>query len=385
MSQSKQENRDFDRLRRTPTFRRNRLARWRAAKLGVFGAGTLGGRFAIEASLSGACVRVFDFGRGSPENRATQFVEVGVAKAESVAAKCNAVRAGSAVARCVDIRHVGVGELQSCDVLVDCTDDPTLAVPLVKISNGLKRPLLRLAVDGTGESDLGRVLCSHGGAGQACAVCTYSREDIFRHTQRTPCPGANRDLPPTLAGGPVAAVVAGYGLLQAQRLVTGNDVEHVIGREIILDMSHGQTLSIQRKRCAECLSGHQAWSLAQLSATAGQVSFADLFAEAQRRCGAGDIVLQPHGHPLCVEASCDCGRCVRVVGTRFATPPACSACQLPMHWFRQTAHARITRDVARHLQIENTPVASLGLPASGAMFTALAQRRSDSPLQLVLA
>ena len=54
------------------------------------------------------------------------------------------------------------------------------------LSNGLGVPLVRVAVDGTGTQELGRVLVSHGGAGRACQICNSAESDL-RGRGRTPC------------------------------------------------------------------------------------------------------------------------------------------------------------------------------------------------------
>ena len=67
----------------------------------------------------------------------------------------------------------GMSATECADYFVDCTDDPALAHPLALLSNGLSLPLVRLAVDGSGQRELGRVSVSHGGGGHACQLCSY--------------------------------------------------------------------------------------------------------------------------------------------------------------------------------------------------------------------
>jgi hypothetical protein len=276
-----------------------------------------------------------------------------------------------------------------CDVLVNCSDDPTLTLPLTKIANGVKRPLVRLAVDGTGETDVGRVSCSDGGNGHSCAVCTHSVLDLFRHSQRTPCPGAARnaehELAPTIAGGAIAAAIAAVGLLQLQRLVTGNDVNQVIDCEVILDLTNGQLLPLKRKRSANCLSRHQVWRLTRLPLATCETTFAGLFMLAEQRLRSRNVVLLPHAHPLCTEAICACGVRTFTVGTRFRTPPTCSDCGTRMEMFRLTALKQINRDVAIALGIDRTPLTEVGLPEQGAMLTAFDLDQTNSPWRFVLA
>ena len=122
------------------------------------------------AARSGAKVHVYDFDSGETANLGTQAVAVGEPKAESVARVCNEISPGCATAQVSDVRHVGAGEFEQFQLIVDCSDDPSLALPLTELSNGWGVPLLRLAVDGSGRLELGRVTASHGGGGHACLL-----------------------------------------------------------------------------------------------------------------------------------------------------------------------------------------------------------------------
>jgi hypothetical protein len=373
----------FARLRETSTFRDGRLGKWQEATIGIVGAGMLGLRFATEAVLSGTAVQLYDFGVGRCENQATQFVREGVPKVESAVAACDAICPGCAVGHPYDVRHAGVGELAKLNMLVDSSDDPALAIPLTRLSNGLGIPLLRLAVDGSGELEMGRVLCSHGGAGHACQMCTYAFQDLLRPTRRTPCPGQPTDKrPPTIAGGGLGAAIAGCGLLQAQRMVTGNDLGLVLDREILVDMTQWNLLAIERRRSNTCLSGHVRFEFIQIGLTADVLTPAHLFAEAQQRLGTSRLTIEPYGHALCVEATCNCGAWLEAVGTQWAPPPRCRACGGTMSWLGQTQHSHLTMANVEMMEIGDTPLSELGLPRAGAMF--VARTAGKPPLRMLL-
>lgn len=104
-------------------------------------------------------------------------------------------------------------------------------------------------------------------------MCTYDFQDLFRSTQRTPCPGQpDAERAPTIAGGALGAAIAGCGLLQAQRLVLGNDLELVVNREILVDMTRWKLLPIERRRSDTCLSGHVRWQLTRIGRSADEVT-----------------------------------------------------------------------------------------------------------------
>jgi len=364
----------LDRLWHTYTFRGDTLPLWLRARIGVIGAGVIGGRLACEIVRSGASVEIFDHGIAKTENLGTQLVtvtEVGVPKVEPIVRQCDTIATGRATGFFLDVRHVGIGTLRNLSVLIDCTDDPGLLLPLTRISNGLGVPLLRCAVDGTGQSESGRVMCSAGSEGRACQVCCYSSEQLLARLPRTPCPGAPQpDRPPTFAGITIAMMIAGLGLLQAQRLVTG-DLENVVDREILLDVNHFQLLPNRLHRSAGCLSGHIRWNLEETGLSTAEATLEDLFDFAESRfTGMGgdkaEVSLEPYAHPLNTEAGCVCGRVMQAVGSRWSPAPDCPDCGQPMQWRPARQLPRLRRSSARQLGIGSVSLDRLGLP-DGAM------------------
>ncbi|NUQ63741.1 MAG: ThiF family adenylyltransferase [Pirellulales bacterium] len=371
----------FDRVRRVHTFRRDRFARWCGAEIGVVGAGLLGSRVAIEIVRSGGRVWLCDFDYGSRENLGNQCVAAGPAKVDSVVAACDAIWPGRAEGAVADIRHVGIGVLKRLAAMLDCTDNPDLALPLTQISNGLGRPLLRCAVDGSGEHELGRVLCSDGRRGRACQICPYGLDDLLGRHRRTPCPGASQAGPaPTLAGGPIGMVIAGAAVLQAQRLVTGNDRHLVFNREILVDLDGLQILAIEHRRSDDCLSGHVRWRLDRLGLA--EATLADIFSAARQRLGRHELAIEPFGHPLSLHASCSCGEGRAAVGSLYTEPPTCGRCGRRMTWREEASLDRLSEDTAAELGVLHVPTGELGLPAHGAMFIARVPDRP--PVYLVL-
>jgi hypothetical protein len=373
----------YERICRTTAFRNGGFHRWSAATIGIVGLGLLGGRLALEIVRSGAAVWGCDPDAGSPVNLGNQLTQTGVAKVRSIIQDCNAIRPGRASGVVADIRHVGVGVLRRFQMLIDCTDDPMLALPLTAISNGLGIPLLRCAVDGSGQAEMGRVLCSHGGSEtHACQLCSYSAADLLTRRPRTPCPGQpSEGPPPTLAGGALGMAIAGIGLLQAQRLITGNDSHLVCDREIVLDLSHGRFVSVAQSRSERCLSGHIRWEVENLERLGSDATLAGVFEAARPRSLAG-ISLEPYAHPLRIAAVCDCGAGQEAFGTRWATPPQCPRCGRATSWRDDVQIDRLTPPVASELGILNIRLDELGFPDSGAMF--VLRQPGNSPIHLVL-
>lgn len=373
----------YQRLLETGTFRNDGFVRWELARLAIIGCGMLGSRLAVEAVRSGTSVRLYDFDQIEPHNNlATPATAGGDSKIDALVSACDAIRPAAASGLCADILHVGIGDLADCDLLVDCTDDPRLGFPLTMISNGLQLPLLRVAVDGTGQWEMGRVLCSDARDGGSCQMCTRSFEDLARGVDRTPCPGApTAERPPTLAGGALASTIAGIALLQAQRLVTGNDLELVRDREVIADLSHHHMMGAEVSRSADCISGHETWETADMPANACH-SLEDVFDAATGLVGRSDLSLEAYNHPFCVEARCKCGARRVALGTVWAAPPICEQCGRNMIWRTESQMAALHRGQAAHLGALQNTLAELGLPATGAMF--VARVAHQSPTRMVL-
>jgi len=378
--------RRFSRLAATRALRGAALEQVRASNVAVIGAGMLGGRLACELARSGADVLVVDPQSSAIENLGNQiYTAVGRPKAELTAVDCNAVRPGSAEALTRDIRHVGVGVLRRMNLLVDCTDDPKLEWPLTELSNGLGVPLVRAAVDGSGERDAGRVQVSHGGAGGACRVCAKSAEDLMRQPARTPCPGVAPDgTPPTLAGNAIGCTVVGITVLQILRLLGGVDREQALDSHVLIDLDAGQLLWGRERRNEKCLSGHQQWSLQPIDLDARQATFAQLLDAAGLGPPGGADCLEVYGHALCQAAHCpSCGRRSAAVGTRWAAAGDCPDCGQALRWDLISQQRRWSRDAAQRAGILQRTAVELGLPDCGAM---LVVRRPGKPAErLVLA
>lgn len=372
----------LDRLAATATLAGEALPRWCASEVALVGAGLLGSRLAREIVRSGARVLVCDLDVGRVENLGTQLVEVGEPKAAAVARACNALRPADAEppARAFvgDVRRLGPAVLARASAIVDCTDDAGLGLYLTELSNGLRVPLVRVAVDGTGERQLARVLASHGGAGHACQLCSVERDELARSRPRTPCLGAaGRDggasRPPTLAGNGIGMAAAGAALLQLQRLLGGNGGELVLDREVVLDLDGFHTLALTLPRSLDCVTGHRVWSPLPTGLSTRTAPFGRLFEIARTTLGTAEVELEPHAAPFCLERACAAGHRQHAVGTEAAPAPACPICGATTAWRPEPCWARWSAAQARHAGLLERSLASLGLPA-GALVHA---RRAD--------
>jgi hypothetical protein len=190
-------------------------------------------------------------------------------------------------------------------------------------------------------------------------------------------------------------VIAGVALLQSQRIVGRMELDQVLGREIIVDLSHGRLLTIERPRVEKCLSGHRRWELTPIGRSASDLTLGELFQEAMRRLRTERVVLEPFGHALHEEARCECGNSTAAAGTQWAAPPKCRDCRRPMHWVAETSSHCLDSNhwldrsqsapQATRRERQRTmrrTLRQLGFPERGAMIAARAIDRK--PLQMIL-
>ncbi len=300
-----------------------------------------------------------------------QHLQAGLAKAVSVQQQCDAIEPHRCEALVEDIRHVGVGVLRRADAVVDATDDASLAVSLTKTCNGLAKPLLRMAVDGSGQRQFGRVLFSHGGGGHACQTCGWSLSDLTRRARRTPCPGGGSDAPaPTRATAAIAMTVTGLALSNLLRWLAQQDAG-VLDRETFIDLDGLQLLPQRLQRSDDCLLAHNPWEIESLNRDAGQTTALDLFRHAIRRLDGPIGSLEPYNHPLWTKAACAaCRRSQPAVGGAWSPSPRCARCDGPAQWELGSELSYLTYHQASELGILRRPLAELGVPASGALFVA---------------
>lgn len=383
MPDGPQQDERFARLAATRALGDGALKRWLEAKIIVAGGGILGGAYALEAHRTGASVLAIDPERWERVNLGTQqAVEPGRFKVDTLLERAEAIEPGRMQVAAVDARHVGVGVLRDADLLVDTTDDPTLCFPFTLLSNALGLPMLRLGVDGTG-SEYGRVACSHGGEGHACAACTWDQASLGRATVRTPCPGqVQGERAPTIAGRAIGLTVVGVGLLQAQRLLGGNDADTVLDREVLIDLDGYQLMPLELTRSEACLSRHERWELEETGIDARDGTVAELFDLATTRLGTPNVELDCWFHPLLLECWCPCGHRQQAIGSRWAATPACAKCGGQTHWTTTASLPGFNVPQAQELGILERTWASLGLPERGALITAYAD--GPAPLRLLL-
>jgi hypothetical protein len=332
----------------------------------IVGCGVLGSRIADGAVRAGYSVGLCDFDTGTAANVPRQpGIAVGEPKALALAELLNELRPGTATAYVADVRALEVGILRRYRLLLDGSDDPALRRFLALVGNGLCLPVLRAALDGSGQKALGRVRVSHGGRGFSCPACHAAAPD----TWRTPCPGAPLEpaRPPTQAGIPVAMAIAGLALHVAEKVLAGR--EDVLGREIYLDLD-GATLAGTIPRDERCSVGHEPWVIEPLELQPAE-TLAGLFARLAAALGARPVVLEPFGNPLAPSTRCQACGASRVDPGFLRSPAAACDCGGRSERRPELALPALTEPAAQKLGLSGRPLAELGLHA-GALVMARA-------------
>ncbi|MGA2033607.1 MAG: ThiF family adenylyltransferase [Thermoguttaceae bacterium] len=357
--------------------------RWSQSSLLIAGAGALGTPLAFETVRAGARgVTIVDKDTiTDPLRIGAGYGGCGRSKAFALAGACEAITPGRVRALHGDLRHVGVGVFAAADLIVDATDDPNLAGYLTRISNGVGTALMRVAVDGSGRHNRGRVLISHGGGGHACQLCCWEVKHLLRSLPRTPCPGVVGGPAPTLAAHSTTTGMAGVALHYAMRLLTGD--QDVLDRETIIDLDNMQIIQQRLARAEACLSGHKRWQWEQVDARAQGCTLRAAFDLLSERLG-GEAELSDYCHPLWTAADCsNCGGVQGAVGTWWAVPPACSRCGAPTAWQLGSDLTTLALHEAEQWGVLDRTLAELGLPERGAML--IGRARGARPVRIVLA
>jgi hypothetical protein len=176
--------------------------------------------------------------------------------------------------------------------------------------------------------------------------------------------------------------IAGLALLNAQRVLTGNDDNLVYDYETHLNLTHRQLLPMKLTRSERCLSGHVRWELVPIDAAACSVTLAEMFSIASRGLFSDDVTLEPYLHPLHIQAECACGQLAMATGSQWAPPPECPRCGHSMSWRRAIQYDRVSMQLASDLGILAVPLTALGLPAQGAML--IARTANRPPVRFLL-
>lgn len=318
----------FDRFRRIAWWDQSRLA---AAKVLVVGAGALGNEILKNLALLGVgriCIVDLDRVEHSNLSRSVLYRarDEGRPKAEAAA---DAVRdlypdcRTHAVVGDV-VSGVGLGVFRWADVTLGGLDNREARLAIGRACGRVGRPW----VDGGIQEIDGYARVFAPGDGP-CYECTLGERDwqLIRH--RRSCNGLTRA---EMLGGrtpttpTISSIIAGVQCQEALKLLHG--LPTIAGRGWSFAGLTAEAFAVEYQRRPDCLSHDPLGEIIELDATGGELTAAELLAEARRVAGPAATV--DLGRDYVERLDCpSCGRsdpCFRPMGALKESDAACPAC-----------------------------------------------------------
>lgn len=340
----------------------------------IAGAGTIGARLAMALAALGVPVVLLDRGTVEAANVGLQPYErrdLGMRKTEALRRRLLAVRPELDVAcRHGDVRRLGPRVLAGCRLLVLALDSFSDRVFLAGMAAGLGLPVLDVALDGTGQTLIGRVAGFDPASGGSCLTCGWDDltwAEVSGEAGGAGCAAlaAERpEAPATLALPGLADVVAGIAAVQVARLLLGTERGRVVDRECRIDLGTGRYRETVLTRDGRCRSPHSRWVVHELDQTAEIVTIQRMLMRSEEDLGPG-VRLSAHADELVLESACPtCGRTMAAVRLRSALPPCpeCGGRPVPLSHSVRASIGRADAPISLDLTW-----ADLGLPPGGAV------------------
>jgi molybdopterin/thiamine biosynthesis adenylyltransferase len=228
--------------RNVATFGEAELMSLRRQRVGVLGAGMLGGPIAQHLGLLRIPLLLVDPGVVEPPNLGNQAfpaASLGWPKAAVRASQIEALAPEAPVeARRARLEALGLGEFARCRVLASAVDSRAARLALAERAQLLGLPWVDAALDGSGRRLLGTVTAYAGEPDAACYACRLAPRDlaaIAREGRPAGCPSwsdpGRGESPPTLSAPAFAAVVAGLAALFVLRILAGRG-EELLGSQV---------------------------------------------------------------------------------------------------------------------------------------------------------
>ena len=280
-----------------------RLRRLHGSLVAVIGTGLLGGQLLPHLAMLQVQQLLVDGGEVEPPNLGNQMFPMAALGEAKVAARAAQVAAfnPSCPVRSFHARveDLGLGVFDGVDLLLTGLDGRASRIAVRNVSQRLAIPWIDAAVDGSGERLLGTVTCyDPREPSSPCYACKYDDDAlaaIAREGRGRGCPSwRGGDAPqtaPTLTASPFGAVVAGYQMIWALRVLLGEGGA-LAGRQLQIAADGEPRVRVVELAYAErCRFDHRA--LRPL-ARAAEPTVGALVARAPAELGAEPDALQLH-------------------------------------------------------------------------------------------
>jgi molybdopterin/thiamine biosynthesis adenylyltransferase len=313
------------------------LATLRSEVVAVVGVGTLGGAILPHFAMVGVSALVVDHDSVEARNLANQHfsavTDLGEPKAAVRARQARALNPELAIeALSARVEELGFARLAGASLIVSTVDSFTSRVRLNEIAVRLGIPLLDLAVDGSGERELGLVTVYDPARGGPCLLCSTSQRELaarLHAEQPRHCPSF-RDAAgqaitaATLAGSGHAAVVTGFAAQWALRLLLGQGDRLIGSRLVVSGGAAPRVETVKLARNAACLHDHRAY---EIRARLAEARVGEALAAASRLLGGEATSVRFAARSLVVGLGCECGAELPIVGVIGSSPLRDARCE----------------------------------------------------------
>jgi molybdopterin/thiamine biosynthesis adenylyltransferase len=294
------------------------LARLRASRVAIVGAGNVGGAAALHVAQLGIPVTLIDRDRVGPENLRGQGFSPDQIGQPKTMARVEALRRLNPDCQVTPIHapveSLGLGALRGVDLILAALDSNRARIALNEIAMRLGIAWLDAAIDGSGLSYTARVAMYPGGPGGACFLCAHDTTSIQalagadRATTGCPTWWERRDpvTPPTLAVSALGTAAGAVQVIWAIEFLLGRG-RRLAGREAHFDLGLMAMRSHRLPMNPRCLLDHRAFPLTPIGGPVDHVSIANTFRIAESLLGSGASLRLNRRH-LVTELNCaTCG------------------------------------------------------------------------------
>jgi molybdopterin/thiamine biosynthesis adenylyltransferase len=278
----------------------------------VIGAGTIGSHVLPHvARMAGVRrVTIVDRDRYDQSNLRAQGIlrtDVGKSKAQAQARRLRQIDATLDVrAFHKPVEDLPLGWLRG-DVILACLDSRRARMVVNQAAWRIGVPWINAGVDAT--ESLARVQVFLPAEDASCLECAWDARDYELVEQDYPCQDAAAP-PDTGASSALGAVAAALQALECEKLLSGDRLHLLAGRDVLLDIKHHRHYVTRFTRNPACrMPDHAGWSIAPYDGDPASTTLADLIALTSTLRGAARSVR------------------VGVAGQRFAMSLTCVRCR----------------------------------------------------------
>ena len=256
----------------------------------VVGAGAIGSHLLPHLARSPRIARLTVIDRDCYEaaNVRTQHIDtghVGQPKATVQARRLRRINPRLEIAAVrAQVEDVPLGALRASAILA-CLDSRTARMAVNQAAWRLGVPWIDAGIDGSGL--LARVRAFVPARDAACLECAWDQADYDAVEQAYPCAfvsSAAATAGPSMLGALAAAIQA----IECDKLLAGDSVSALVGRDVLLDARHHKHYVTEYRRSGSCrMPDHDGWLITPLGGRCSETTLGDIVMLGSTLRGAG--------------------------------------------------------------------------------------------------